>query len=428
LLNRKKELQYVSALVHRYGDFIKLPLPGSRVYLLNHPDYVKHVLQDNHPNYIRHLTFERFKLVLGENLLTSEGEFWRRRRRLEQPAFQHKQIAEYAQIFTESTASMLQRWERIYQNDKPIDAHRESMHLAMDIVSRALFSTILGSEWEDAVRAFAVTQEWGYRRRWVRIPLVLPTPWNLRFRKACKTLDRIVYDIIAKRRQINGNRTDLLGLLMGARDEAGRGLSDKELRDEVLMLFSAGHETTANNLAWSCFLLSQNPAAARKLEAEVDQVLQGRIPTAEDASRLRYTKMVIQESLRLYPPARVILRSAIKSDRIAGYEIPSGSIVMFFQWSLHRHPEFWKNPEEFDPERFSPERSRGYHPYAFFPFGGGPRMCIGSEFALLEAQPALAMIVQRFRLKVVPGHTVEPDPVVTLKPKSGILMRLDKRH
>ena len=428
LLSRKRELKYVMQLVSQYGDFVKLPLPGGPVYLLNHPDFIKHVLQDNHENYTRSPTFERFKLVLGENLLTSEGEFWRKRRRLEQPAFHQKKVAEYGQIITDCTASMLDRWEEICKQREPVEVHKETIHLTMDVVTKALFGTSVGEDWEEAIKAFTITQEWGYRRRWVPIPLGLPTPWNLRFKQACRTLDRIVYDMIRRRRENGADENDLLGMLMGARDQdTGRALTDKELRDEVLMLFSAGHETTSNNLAWTCYLLSEFLGAREKLEDEVDRILQGRTPTAQDSSRLPYTKMVIQESLRLYPPSRVLLRRAVRPDRIGRYDIPAGSIVIFFQWAVHRHPDFWENPDAFDPVRFSPESSAACHPYAYFPFGGGPRMCIAYQFALLEAQLALAMIVRRFRLSLVPGHPVKPDPIVTLKPRYGSLMNLHRR-
>ncbi len=430
LLNRKKELDYVMQLVRQYGDFVKLPSPGRRgVYLLNHPDYVKHVLQDNHHNYTRSPTFDRFKLVLGENLLTSEGEFWRRRRHLEQPAFHYKKIAEYAQVFTDCTASLLDRWEQKYQRGETIEVHSEMMHLTMDAVTRALLGTALGATREAVVRAFATIQEWGYRQRLLPIPLGIPTRWNLRCKRACRTLDRMAYDIIAKRRRDSGDRNDLLAMLIKAREEeTGEYMSNKELRNEVLMLFSAGYETTSNNLAWTFFLLSEFPSVLRRLEIEVDHVLQGRRPTADDCAKLAYTKMVIQESLRLYPPSRVLIRRAIKADRIGEYEIPAGSIVMFFQWAVHRHPDFWENPEGFDPERFTPETCSSRHPYAYFPFGGGPRKCIGYEFALLEAQLVLAMVVQKFRLSLVPGHPVVPDPVIALKPRHGILMTLHKQN
>jgi len=428
LLSRKTELKFVTQLVRQYGDFVKLPLPGGPVYLLNHPDFIKHVLQDNHENYTRSPTFERFKIVLGENLLTSEGEFWRKRRRLEQPAFHHKKVTEYGQIITDCTASMLDRWEETCKQREPVEVHKETIHLTMDVVTKALFGTSVGEDWEEAIKAFTITQEWGYRRRWVPIPLGLPTPWNLRFKQACRTLDRIVHDMIRRRRENGAGENDLLGMLMNARDQdTGKALTDKELRDEVLMLFSAGHETTSNNLAWTLYLLSQSPSVLQRLENEVDQVLQGRTPTAEDSSRLPYTKMVIQESLRLYPPSRVLLRRAVRPDRIGRYDIPAGSIVIFFQWAVHRHPDFWENPDAFDPVRFSPESSAACHPYAYFPFGGGPRKCIGYEFALLEAQLVLGMLVQKFRLSLVPGHPVVPDPLITLKPRYGILMNLQKR-
>ncbi len=258
-------------------------------------------------------------------------------------------------------------------------------------------------------------------------PLWIPTPRNLAFKRARAELDRVVYDIIASRRRRHAPKGDLLDMLLAAREQgSGEGMTDRQLRDEVMTLLLAGHETTATTLTWTWYLLSKHPGAARKLRAELDVVLGGRLPGVGDLPALEYTQRVVRESMRLYPPVWVISRTAIEEDEIGGYTIPAGSILLLSQYAMHRHPDFWENPEGFDPDRFSPERSEGRHRYAYFPFGGGPRLCIGANLAMLETELILAILAQRYRLELLPGHPVEPEPLITLRPRYGMKMMLSR--
>jgi cytochrome P450 len=282
---------------------------------------------------------------------------------------------------------------------------------------------------KEAIReAFmALNQDIAYRLRTVFVPpLWIPTPRNLAFKRARAELDRVVYAMIARRRRSGGQeRQDLMDLLLGIQDQqAGDGMSDRQLRDEVMTLMLAGHETTASLLAWTWYLLSRHPAVARKLMAEFDDVLNRRIPQVSDLPALPYSKMVLEEVMRLYPPIWIISRTALDADKIGGHAIPAGTVLVLSQYALHRHPDFWRNPAGFDPERFAPERKQGRHPFAYFPFGGGPRLCIGESFAIMEAQLILATVARRFRLDLAPGQVIEPEPLVTLRPRHGVRMNL----
>jgi cytochrome P450 len=261
------------------------------------------------------------------------------------------------------------------------------------------------------------------------LPERVPTPRNRRFSRALSTVDKIVYSMIEERRAGRIVADDLLSMLMEARDaETGESMSDKQLRDEVMTIFLAGHETTASSLSWALYLVSKDPNVEEKLAAEVDAALNGRTPAMEDLPNLPYTRMVIEEALRLYPPAWAFGRQAIADDEIGGYRIPANSSVLVSPWITHRHPAFWDRPQQFDPERFTAEKSAGRPRYAYFPFGGGPRQCIGNEFAMMETQLVLAMIAQQFKFRLVPGQRVEPDPSVTLRPKGTLAMTLTARQ
>jgi cytochrome P450 len=262
----------------------------------------------------------------------------------------------------------------------------------------------------------------------ITLPLAIPTPRNRAYRGAQQELDRVVYGIIEKRRKDGGEADDVLAMLMAARDEeTGEAMDDRQLRDEVMTMFLAGHETTANALAWTWSLLSKNPAERRKLEAEVDAVLGDRPPTFDDLASLKYTRMVVDESMRLYPPAWIVGRTAMQDDTIRGYRVPKGSFVAAATYLTHRHPGFWSNPEGFDPERFTPEASASRHRYAYIPFGAGPRICIGNAFAIMEAQLVTAMIAQRFRVDLASGAKLEPEPLITLRPRGGVPVTLRRR-
>jgi cytochrome P450 len=414
----------------RFGDAFRVRLFIWHLHVFAHPDQVRHILQENHQNYHKSIVYQFLKPVVGEGLLTSEDDFWRRQRRIAQPAFHRKVLGTLVSGMTGETAKMLDRWRAQARREEPIDALAELMALTLEIVSRTMLSTDVSDSAATVRESVSVLREHvNYRMmRVVTLPERFPTPRNRRFARALAAVDRIVYGMIEERRNGRSDAQDLLTMLLQARDEeTGEGMSDKQLRDEVMTIFLAGHETTANALAWALYLLAQHPDAEAKLAAEVDGVLAGKTPTLEDLPRLPYTRMVIEEALRLYPPAWAIGRQALRDDNVGGYRVPANSGVIVSPWLTHRHPAFWEDPLRFDPERFTAERSAGRPRYAYFPFAGGPRQCIGNEFALMEAQLVLAMIAQAFRLRLVPGRSVEPDPAVTLRPRDGLPMTVTAR-
>ena len=433
LLNFRSDdrLTQMVRLQQQYGDVVRLQIVNRTLHIVSHPDDIKYVLQDNNRNYVKGRALGKAKVFLGEGLLTSEGEPWRRQRRLAQPAFHREHIERFATAMTAATAALLPRWQPLAETGQPINVADQMMRLTLDIVSQTLFSTGLTAAEIDSVAAVMpiILRETDRR---IRAPTTLrehlPLPSNRRFQAGLRQLDAIVYRIIADRRRLGGDRDDLLCLLMAARDEeTGAAMDDSQLRDETMTIFLAGHETTANNLAWTWTLLSQHPEVRRRLQAELDQVLQGRTPGAADVPRLVYTRMVLDESLRLFPPAWAIARQTIEADEIGGYDIPADSGLILSSYVVHRHPTFWRNPEAFDPERFAPEQAKSQHRYAYFPFGGGPRLCIGNSFALMESTLVLAMISQHYDLNLWEGHPVIPETAFTLRPLQGVMVKLHSR-
>jgi cytochrome P450 len=320
---------------------------------------------------------------------------------------------------------MLARWSP--REGGEIDVHAEMMALTLRIVARTLFSAVVGAEAEGIGHALSIAIHYAndYAESLIRLPQWLPTPANVRFKRAVKTLDELVYRIIDERRKGGPAAHDLLAMLMSATDDTTRtGMGDRALRDEVMTLVLAGHETTANALTWTWYCLSKDPEVERRVHAEVSRVLAGRTPTIDDLPKLGYTSMVLQEAMRLYPPVWAFERQAIADDEVGGYVLPAGSIVAVSPYLMHRHRAHWDNPEGFDPERFAPERTVERERFAYLPFGGGPRLCIGNAFAMMEAQIILAMVVQRHRLALVPGRPVVAEPVITLRPKHGLPMTL----
>jgi cytochrome P450 len=410
----------------KLGDVVRIQIGFWSIYFFSHPDHIKHILQDNSQNYSKGEVAEFFKPLIGEGLATSEGALWRRQRRLAQPAFHRQRLATFAAIMTDCTVSMLERWRTHTENGQPLDVAAEMARVTFDIVGRTLFSTDISSRADEVRRALTTAREHIIRQANFPLSLAkLPTRRNRRFWQAIHVLDQVVYSIIAERRRERKNTGDLLSMLLLARDEeTGEAMSDKHLRDEVITFLLAGHETTAIALTWTWYLLSMHPEVERKLRAELAEVLGGRTPTAKDLPNLKYTRMVIEEALRLYPPGWIMSRNAIGDDEIGGYHIPAKATVVMSQYVTHRHPAFWENPEGFNPERFTPECSAGRPRYAYFPFAGGPRQCIGNEFALMEAQLVVATVAQQYRLHLVPGHPVEPNPVLILRPRDGLMMTL----
>lgn len=421
-------LPFLEKMFRLHGDVFRMRILNLRVYAIAHPEGIKHVLQDNHRNYRKSFDYKILARLLGQGLVTSEGSLWLKQRRLMQPMFHRQKIASFGALMADCTLQMLERWGERAEQQEVFDVAPEMMRLTLQIVGRALLSMDLTGQADLIGRNMTIANErFGEMGLSAFVPW-LPTPGNIRFRRAAAALRKIVLQIITERRRDGRDHGDLLSMLLAIRDqETGEGMDDEQLRDEVLTLILAGHETTATALSWTWYLLSQNRPAERKLHAELDRVLGGRAASVADLPNLTYTGMVIEESLRLYPPVWAVGRQAIAEDEIIGHRVPKGSNVVLSQWLAHRHPAFWKNPERFEPERFSAERAVGRPRYAFFPFGGGPRMCIGNLFALTEAQIVLATVAQKYRLRVPAHHRVELQPLVTLRSRNGMKVTLEQR-
>lgn len=425
----KDPLGFFMKTFQEYGDIVYFRVGKRQFYMLSHPDYIQHVLQGNHRNYRKADTYDKLRPFLGNGLVTSEGAYWLRQRRLIQPAFHRSRLPVFASVMTTASGEMLDRWQQSAQNGQPLDVANEFMRVTLDIVSRAMFSTDTTGFSEEIGRSLPIVLDRTNDRFWALVDTSgLPTPRNRRYWKALAALDRVVYQVIEERRGSKETPDDLLTMLLETVDEeTGEQMTDQQLRDEVMTIYLAGHETTANALSWAHMVISQHPEVQRKLHAEVDEALKGRTPTFEDLPSLVYTRMVIDETLRLYPSVWTIARTPVTSDEIGGYPIAPGVNVSLSQYVTHRHPAFWDRPEDFVPERFSREQSEGRHPYAYFPFGGGPRLCIGNNFALTEATLILAMIAQRYQVEWVSDQVVDLQPVVTLRPRYGIKVRIRPR-
>jgi cytochrome P450 len=416
-------LAVFTAWAREFGDIFYYRAAWLHVYFLNHPDLIEEVLVRNYKNFLKDRVIRNSRWFFGQGLLTNEGDSWLRQRRLSQPAFHRERVASYAQIMTDYAGQMLATW----RDGETCDIHQEMMRLTLRIVVRALFNV----ESEETVQISSAMNlimgnTTGIRMLFPPIARYLPTPKMISFRRAVRHLDKTVYGIIAQHRA-KADSGDLLSMLMGARDEDGSRMSDKQLRDEVLTFLLAGHETTALTLTWTWHLLAQDPEIEQKLHEELDRVLSGRAPQFSDLPALSFTERVVKESMRLYPPAWSLARTVVSDFELRGYRIPAGANVVMSQWIMHRNPTYFPDPDKFDPDRWLPERSQKLPRFAYFPFGGGPRQCIGASFAMMEATILLASIAQRFRLHTVPEHPVVPIPSFTLRPKYGIKMTLESR-
>ncbi|RUT10177.1 hypothetical protein DSM106972_006720 [Dulcicalothrix desertica PCC 7102] len=415
---------------HQYGDIVCLPiLPNYNFFLAAHPDYVEHMLSTHQERYAKPDIIKKpFSLLMGQGLVVAEGDYWLKHRAVMQPVFHQKYIESLFSTMLSCTESLIQKWEK-KPDGEVIDIAAAMMPLTLKIAGLTLFSTDISDEESVFGKAFRTGFEFvSYKMNNLPTePMWAPTPRNLRFRQAVQTLDDLVFDIINNRRQNPTDNHDLLSLLLAAQDEVtGEGMTDKQLRDEVITLLVAGHETVSSALSWTWYILGQHPDIGANLLLELQAVLNGSSITYDKLPQLQYTRRIIDETLRLYPPAWGMPRIALEDDEIKGYFIPKGSTINICQYIVHRHPEFWDNPEKFDPDNFLPSKVNQRPKFAYFPFGAGQRICIGKSFALMEATIILASIFQRFRLELVPQQ-IELDPTFTLRPKNGVKVKVWKR-
>jgi len=404
-----------------YGDIFYYRAGWIHVYFVNRPDLVDFVLVRNSSNLHKDKVVQNSRWFFGNGLLTSEGEDWKRQRRLTQPAFHREKVASYAGLMTSYAEQMLSLWH----DGAVLDVHHEMMNLTLRIAVRTLF----GVEADEVTDVSAALNTMMRNTAGIRLLLPpfarkLPLPGMAGVRKAVKQLNDTVYGIIEARRRSKQDSGDLLSLLLAVRDEDGSAMSDTQVRDEVLTFLLAGHETTALALSWTWYLLSQNPDARQKLRTEIQNVLGSRLPTVADIPALVYTDRVIKESMRLYPPAWSLAREVVKEFEVEGYRVPAGANVVMSQWLLQRDPRFFHDPTRFDPDRWGTEGCQRLPRFAYFPFGGGPRQCIGAGFAMMEAVLLLATIAARFDLELIADQAVVPVPSFTLRPKNGIQMKL----
>jgi cytochrome P450 len=425
---RHNPTKLLSDLAREHGDIVHFKLGPQDIYLLNHPDYVRDVLVTNNRNFVKSRGLEMAKKFLGESLLTSEGEFHRRQRRLAQPAFHRQRINAYANVMTGHAARTRERW----RDGETLEVWQEMMRLTLAIVGKTLFDADVESEAPEIGKALTDVMQLFER---ITNPLSglldkLPLPSNIRWLKAKVRLDSTIYRVINERRASGEDRGDLLSMLLLAQDEEGDGgsMTDQQLRDEAMTLFVAGHETTANALTWTWYLLSQHPDVEARLHAEIDTVLGGALPTAADVARLPYTEMVFAESMRLYPPAWTLGRRVLSDYQIAQYVVPANAIVLMSPWVMHHDPRFFPDPYKFNPDRWTLEARESRPKFSYFPFGGGPRVCIGEQFAWMEGALLIATIAQHWKMRLAPGQRVEPKAMITLRPRYGMRMIVETRQ
>lgn len=419
---RRDPLGTLADVFHRYGPLVQTRL-GRREFLLVHePEYIEQILVVQHPRFVKGPGVEALRAALGDGLLTSEGELWRRQRRLAQPAFHRPRVAAYGDTMVAYARRHIEGW----RDGDVRDLAAEMMRLTLAIAAKTLFGVDIEAEAGRIAQALDVAMQAfvARTRSFLPLPEHWPTPTYLRFRRALADLDQVVYSIIEQHRAAGEDKGDLLSLLMLAVDEEGQGMTARQLRDETLTLLLAGHETTANALSWTWYLLAKHPQVAAALRQELWDVLGDRDPTPADVPQLVYTQAVVRESMRLYPPAWILSRRAVEPFALGPYRFPAGTVALMSQWVVHRDPRWYEDPEAFRPERWLGDLARRLPTYAYFPFGGGPRRCIGEPFALLEAVLVLAVMARRFDVELLPTARVEPEPVVTLRLKHGLPVRL----
>lgn len=428
--SRMNILEALRHVARTYGDIASYKISNLDVYILSHPDDVKYVLQTNHRNYKKAITYQALRPLLGNGLLLSEGDFWLRQRRLVAPMFHRRQVRRFASIMVEETQAVVSEFERAARTGNEVDVSSLMSRVTLAIVGRVLFNRDIGRASDAVGDAMEIIFRDVNDRitSLVSIPLDIPTPHNLKIRRAIEQLEDLVDEMIDARQGREEEYEDLLSMLLLAEDEeTGERMTREQIRDEVMTFVLAGHETTSNALGWTLMLLSEHPVVRRQLQAELDAEWDDARDPVEQVRELEYLEMVLDESMRMYPPAWTIEREPIEDDEIRGYHIPAGAVVVTAPYLVHHNPDVWANPEGFDPERFRPEKRQDYHRYAHFPFGGGPRMCVGADFAMLEAKLILAELMRRFDLDLAGYADVELEANVTLHPMNGLPMNVRKR-
>ncbi len=422
-------LDYHVRAWREHGDVVRFKMGPITLMQIVRPEHIQQVLVANPKNYVKGLSHENLRKIIGDGILTAEGEAWQRQRRLMQPTYTPKGIAQFADIMGDATRKMLTSWDARSETG-PAMINQEMMHITMSVISRSMFGLDVGEDFKETGDGLRYLLHYVSERGLSSIdwPTWVPTESHRRLKAATRAVDDFLYGVIRERRR-SGLGEDLLSLLMTAKDaETGAEMDEKQLRDEVLITFFAGHETTAQTLTWTWAMLAQNPEVERRLWDELDRVLAGRSPTLEDVGALTYTRQVIDETLRLYSPVAVMARDAVAADTLGGYEVAPGTLIMLLPFLTHRHPEFWNEPDVFNPDHFTPERVKDRPRYAYVPFSAGPRTCLGIHFALLEAVLILAEVAQRYQIRLAnPKQELEFDWAGTLRPKGDLPMLLVRR-
>ncbi|CAM3279189.1 MULTISPECIES: cytochrome P450 [Brevibacillus] len=426
---RRDTLQFIRDAAKEYGDVAHFRFgPKRHIYMLNNPDQIKEVLVTKQAHFRKAKGLQVARAVVGDGILTSEGKKHMRQRRLMQPAFHRDRIAGYGDVMVRQGVELMSEWK----DGEVLDIHHDMMKVTLAIITETMFGKTVKEGSDKIAHAIDVGLKYVSSKAtsFIDIPLSVPTRSNREFIESSEVLDKTIYALIEERRKSGeSGHTDLLAMLLAARDEDdGQGMTDEQVRDEVMTIFVAGHETTANTMSWIFYLLATHPEAEQKLHDELKAVLDGRLPTVEDLPKLSYANLIVQETLRLYPAAWVINREVVEEVEIGGHTYEPGDTLMMSQYVMHRMEKYYDDPDAFRPERFEGDLLKRIPAYAYFPFGGGPRVCIGNNFALMEAALLLATIAQQYKLRLAePEKQVEPEPLVTLRPKNGLMMRLEKR-
>jgi len=422
----KDPLGFFLRLSRSAGPVVRVNLGRSlgELLLVTDPEVIAHILEGNAANYRKGRFYGRLRAVFGDNIILADGDDWWRRRRLAAPAFSARHLEAAGLVMTSSVSGLMERLERAARQREPVDLFAAFMELTLGIIVKALFGVDIGARAEAITAAVEPVLREGERRVWwpARPPLWVPTPTNRKLRAVLAELDRVVYDLIGERRRSGEQREDILDALLAARDERGEGLTDRQLRDEIVGLIVSGHETTATTLAWTLEALSRHTTVESTVRAELREVLGPRLPLAADLRHLSYMRAVLQETMRLNPAVWTISRQAVADDVVAGVPIRAGTVVMMPPHVVHRTAMHWPNPEGFDPDRFREGEPKDADKFTYFPFGGGPRRCLGAHFSMMEMQIVLASLMQRFRFSLIPGSLPEPAVALTVRPRAGLWM------